>query len=65
VLRIPKEAHPRQKFPLLHLEWETQSGGKKRKLKLILGPVLGLIVLALVSGGWREALALAKRYFVP
>jgi hypothetical protein len=41
----------RQKYALFHLEWETEthSDSKRRRLVLILGPILGLIVLALAS----------------
>ena len=63
MLRVPKEDNPHQKFPLLHFEWETQSGGKKRKLKLIVGPILGLILLALLGKGWQGVQALIEWIF--
>ena len=63
MLRVPKDDNPRQKFPLLHLEWETQTGGTKRKLKLIVGPILGLILLALLGKGWQGVQALIERCF--
>jgi hypothetical protein len=58
---------PQEQRSLLHVEWEweTKMEGqwRRRRFKLVLGPIIGLVILGLASGKIDWVLAMIKRLF--